>query len=123
MAQSKLFDFLAHPDLVKKFGYKPEGDLKRFYLKALDTIADCGQAIEINTAGLRKDCKEQYPSRTFLEEAHRRDIPILINSDAHAPQEVGHAFDQAIQLAWDIGYRQLLRFEKRQRISTKIDKL
>ena len=31
MAESCLFDFLAHPDLVKKFGHRPEGDLMRFY--------------------------------------------------------------------------------------------
>jgi len=31
MADSGLFDILAHPDLIKKFGYKPEGDLNRFY--------------------------------------------------------------------------------------------
>ncbi len=33
MAESCLFDFLAHPDLVKKFGHRPEGDLSRFYLR------------------------------------------------------------------------------------------
>lgn len=115
-ADSKLFDFLAHPDLVKKFGFLPKGNLKRFYSAALDAIADNKIAIEINTAGLRKDVKEMYPSREFLKEAFSRDIPILINSDAHQPSEVGMDFDQAFALAAEVGYRTLCRFEKRQRI-------
>ena len=29
--RSRLFDFIAHPDLVKIFGSRPDGDLKRYY--------------------------------------------------------------------------------------------
>ncbi len=112
-ASSGLFDFMAHPDLVKKFGDFPAGDLKPYYTECLDAIADCKIAIELNTAGLRKDVKEIYPSREFLAMAFARDIPILINSDAHAPQEVAAGFDLAIQLALDVGYTHLTRFEKR----------
>ncbi len=120
MATSGLFDFLGHPDLVKKFGIRPEGDLTRFYTKTLDAIADHGVAIEINTAGLRKDVKEIYPSRSFLEMARKRNIPILINSDAHDPKEVGAAFDEGFQLARECGYTEIVRFEKRRRISVPI---
>lgn len=119
-ACSGLYDFLGHPDLVKKFAFFPPGDLRRFYLETLDAIRDHDLAIEINTAGLRKDVKELYPSRDFLAEAFRRSIPILINSDAHAPAEVGLNFDEAIQLARDVGYTSLVRFENRQRIPVPI---
>jgi histidinol-phosphatase (PHP family) len=123
MAKSRLFDFLGHPDLVKKFAIKPEGDLKLYYGDVLDAIADYDQVIEINTAGLRKEVKEMYPSRDFLEEAFKRNIPLLINSDAHQPCEVGYAYDDALKSAWSIGYRNLVRFEKRERISVPIEKL
>jgi HisJ family histidinol phosphate phosphatase len=44
MVESCLFDFLAHPDLVKKFGHRPEGDLSRFYRETLDAAAEARQA-------------------------------------------------------------------------------
>ena len=113
MAASGLFDFLAHPDLVKKFGHRPEGDLTRFYVSALEAIADSGAALEVSTAGLRKQAAEIYPSRGFLELAYSRHIPIVINSDAHAPAEVGHEFRKAVELVKAVGYTSVTRFHKR----------
>ncbi len=113
MVESCLFDFVAHPDLVKKFGHRPAGDLSRFYLRTLDAIAEAGVTLEINTAGLRKDVREIYPSRDFLVAAHARHIPIVINSDAHDPKEVGADFDLAYALAREVGYTKVMRFAKR----------
>ncbi len=113
--RSGLFDFVAHPDLPKKFGFRPEGDLRRFYEPAVRALAETGMAFEINTAGLRKDCREMYPAREFLQMAHEAGVPLTINSDAHAPGEVGAAFPEAVALARAVGYRELVRFCKRER--------
>jgi histidinol-phosphatase (PHP family) len=120
MVESCLFDFLAHPDLVKKFGHRPEGDLSRFYRETLDAAAEAGAVLEVSTAGLRKDVHEIYPSRDFLEAAHHRHIPIVINSDAHAPEEVAYEFDRAYALVREIGYTEVMRFEKRKAIAVEI---
>lgn len=113
-ASSGLFDFMAHPDLVKKFGHIPKGDLRRYYQETLQAIEAAGLAMEVSTAGLRKEVKEIYPSRIFLEEAFRKNIPILISSDSHAPSEVGYEFDRAIALVREVGYRELVCFRQRQ---------
>lgn len=113
--RSGLFDFVAHPDLVKKFGFKPAGDLRRWYEPGIAALAETGGAIEINTAGLRKPVGELYPSREFLELASAAAIPLLINSDSHAPEEVGLDFDRAVAAAREAGYRETIRFVKRQR--------
>ena len=115
MADSGLFDILAHPDLIKKFGYKPAGDLGRFYEPAIDAIAASGSAIELNTAGLHKPCKEAYPEYGFLELAYSAGIPLVISSDANHPQEVARDFDLAISLAKNAGYSQTLLLDQRQR--------
>jgi histidinol-phosphatase (PHP family) len=120
MVESCLFDFLAHPDLVKKFGHRPEGDLARFWTGTLDAISEAGAVLEVSTAGLRKDAREMYPSREFLEAAHLRHIPIVINSDAHAPDEVAYAFDQAYALVREIGYTEVMRFEGRKAMPVEI---
>ena len=109
------FDFMAHPDLPKKFGHRPAGDLGRYYKPVIQALADTGTAFEINTAGLRKDVQEMYPARQFLELALSAGVPLLINSDAHHPTEVGAAFPQAVALAREVGYEQTLLFEKRRR--------
>lgn len=114
-ASSGLFDFLAHPDLVKKFGHRPEGDLLRYYEPTIEVIAANNIAIELSTAGLRKPCAEMYPSREFLELACQADIPLVISSDAHRPEEVGMDFASAVSLAKDVGYTHTARFSKRNR--------
>jgi histidinol-phosphatase (PHP family) len=85
----------------------------RFYRSALDAIAEAGAVLEVSTAGLRKDVREIYPSREFLEAAHGRHIPIVINSDAHAPEEVAYEFDRAYALVRKIGYTHVMRFRGR----------
>jgi histidinol-phosphatase (PHP family) len=114
-AASGLFDFLAHPDLVKKFGHRPDGDLRRFYEPTVEVIADAGVAIEISTAGLRKPCAELYPANGFLEIAARAGVPIVISSDAHRPDEVGVDFASAVDAARLAGFSETSRFNKRQR--------
>jgi histidinol-phosphatase (PHP family) len=120
MASSGLFDFLGHPDLVKKFGRVPEHDLMRFYAPALDALEKHQCVIELNTAGLRKDCKEIYPALDFLREACRRGVRIIINSDAHAPTEVGQDFDRAYEWARLAGYRAITRFVERKPIEVPL---
>lgn len=113
MAASGLFDILGHPDLVKKFSYRPGGDLARFHEPAIEAIRRGGAAIELNTAGWHKPCAEAYPEPGFLALACEAGIPLVISSDAHAPEEVGRDFDRAVGLALEAGYRSTLRFEKR----------
>ena len=104
MADSGLYDVLGHPDLIKKFGYKPEGDLTRYYEPAIDAIATAGTIIEINTAGLHKPCAEMYPDTAFLELARDAGIDLIISSDAHHPSEVARDRNTAIATAKAAGY-------------------
>lgn len=120
MARSELFDFLGHPDLIKKFSHHPGGDLRRFYEPAIEAIAESGCAIELNTAGWHRPCEEQYPAADFLNLACAAGIPLLINSDAHAPGEVGRDFCKGTRLAVAAGYRETLLFEKRQRTRVRL---
>lgn len=120
MISRQQFDFYAHPDLPKKFGLRPAGDLRPYYEPTIQALADTKGVIEVSTAGLRKDCREMYPCRQFLEMAFTANIPIVISSDSHAPSEVGIHFDQALSLVREVGYRNSVRFVKRQRIEVPL---
>lgn len=114
------FDFMAHPDLPKKFGHRPQCDLRRFFEPAIAALAETGTAFEINTAGMRKPVGECYPSLDFLQMAREAGVGLLINSDAHAPGEIGAGFAEGVALAKAAGYDALLRFEKRQPRAVRI---
>ena len=114
-AESGLFEIIGHADLPKKFGHRPSSDGTTLYEKFLNAAKKHDCTIELNTAGLRKDCREIYPSRRILELAFEKGVAITFGSDAHAPGEVGMNFADAIQLAHGIGYRKCRQFIQRKR--------
>jgi len=114
-AESRLFEIIGHADLPKKFDIRPQQDCTPLYKKFLDAVATTGCAIELNTAGLRKDCREIYPTRALLDLAFQKSVPITFGSDAHKPEEVGMDFAAAVELARAAGYRQSCRFRQRRR--------
>lgn len=115
-AQCGLFDVLAHPDLVKHWGAQrpmPEGDLRRFYDIAMGPIADSGIAVELSTAGLRKPVGECYPSLPFLEMVADAGNPVVLSSDAHTPEHLGHGYETALALLEQVGITQIGVFDRR----------
>jgi len=119
-AECGLFDALAHPDLVKKFGYRPVEDAGGLYRACLDRVAGAGLAVEVNTAGLRKPVEEIYPAEDFLRLCRERDIPVTLGSDAHSPDEVGEGFEQALQLLRRVGYEELTLYSQRKRFGLSL---
>jgi histidinol-phosphatase (PHP family) len=120
-AETGCFEIIGHADLPKKFGHRPPRDCTPLYAKFLDAAKKHHCAIELNTAGLRKDCREIYPSREILKLAFQRGVTITFGSDAHAPKEVGMNFAEAIRLAREVGYRECCQFSKRKCRSIKIE--
>lgn len=112
-AESQLFDIIGHADLCKKFCFVPTQDCTHLYKRFLQAAATNDVAIEINTAGLRKDCKEMYPSPQIVQLACDLNVPLTFGSDAHAPAEVGLSFTDAIELAKSSGYTHWRRFKQR----------
>jgi histidinol-phosphatase (PHP family) len=114
LADTRLFDVLAHPDLPKKFGHRPpDRQVAEMVKPALDRIAAAGMALEINTSGLRKPVREIYPSPLILALARERNIPVCFGSDSHRPDEVGQDFPAALDLVRAAGYTHSRWFERR----------
>ncbi len=115
MAQTGYFDIVGHFDLIKVFNFLPKKDIRSIATPALKAIKKANMVIELNSAGLRKPCKEVYPSESLLEVAYELDIPITFSSDAHAIGQVGFKYDEVVKLAKKIGYSKAVTFEQRQR--------
>ena len=114
-AESGLFEIIGHADLCKKFCFYPEEDCTPLFTRFLEAASRHNVAMELNTAGLRKDCKEIYPSPSIVRLARKAGVRITFGSDAHAPEEVGMNFSEAIQLARGAGYTHSCRFIQRRR--------
>jgi len=116
MAQSGIFDIVAHMDLPKKFGYRASCDLKPVIHAALDAIADAPRplVVELNTAGWFKPCQDAYPSLDILRECNARNIPVTISADAHQPAHLLRAFDRAAERLAEAGYSEIARFRGRE---------
>ena len=112
-AQSGLYDIMAHVDLVKKFGHRATEDMTGEVQKTAKVFKDCGVAIEINTAGLRRPVQEIYPALSALKIYAQAGVPLTFGSDAHKPNEVGCDFDLAVELAKQAGYKEYVLFRKR----------
>jgi len=112
-ALSGYFDIMAHPDLVKKFGFRPVRDLSSLYEDTARVFKQAGVCVEVNTAGLRYPAREIYPSARLLEVFFRYGLPVSIGSDAHHPRQVGNGLEEAVGLVKKIGYREIATFTGR----------
>ncbi|MBA3423053.1 MAG: histidinol-phosphatase, partial [Rubrobacter sp.] len=109
------FEVLGHPDLIKIFKRYPDRDITPILEETADAIAESDIVVDVNAAGLRKPVGEIYPSRPFLEMLHRRGVPIILSSDAHAPNEVAAGYDKSLPFVHEVGYREVATFENRER--------
>ena len=126
VARSGLFDILAHPDLVKLWGDArplPKKDPRAYYEPAVEAVAESGIAVEVSTAGLRKHVGEIYPSPAFAEMCVEAGAEFALSSDAHAPDQVGFAYEQALEFLGGLGVDRICAFEGRERRTEPLGEL
>jgi histidinol-phosphatase (PHP family) len=114
--ESRLFDIMAHLDLPKKFGDRPERSISELIARVIEALVRNKVVIELNTGGFRRPVKEQYPSIEILQRCYENDIQITLGSDSHQPEEVGWEIDRALNILRDLGYSQIVGFEKHKKI-------
>ncbi|MFX1568183.1 MAG: histidinol-phosphatase HisJ [Promethearchaeota archaeon] len=119
MIKSKKFilDILSHFDLPKKYNKRANNKelVMNEAIKTLELAKKADLTIEINTGGLRKDVHEQYPSEDIIKKMFNLDIPVLLGSDSHHPNDLGYEFKAMLKLLKKIGYNQLAHFNRRKR--------
>jgi histidinol-phosphatase (PHP family) len=112
MAESGACDVLAHPDLVKIAGYRPEHP-EEWWDRLAEAAAASGLAAEASSAGWRKPCAEQYPAVGLLERFARRGVPFTTASDAHGGERVAERVGDLRALLGAAGVDELVAFSGR----------
>jgi histidinol-phosphatase (PHP family) len=122
-AESRLFDCLAHPDLVKN--ERPaEWHFSRIepaIERALDRIAQTGIAMELNTSGVNKSLPEMNPGLAMLRLMQARGIPVVLGADAHRPERVADGYPVALRMLRSVGYTEVHYYLDRRRHAVSIE--
>jgi histidinol-phosphatase (PHP family) len=115
------FDIIGHADIVKKNnkGDRCFSTSDQRYIKRLDriacVIAESGLVTEVNTGGLNRGVTvEPYPSPYLLRLLQKKGVPVMINADAHKPEDLGGFYDDARQLLLETGFTRHCLFQGRQ---------
>ena len=99
LAASGTCDVLAHPDLVKVAGHRPDAP-EECWDRLVEAAVSSGMAAELSSAGWRKPAAEAYPSPPLLERFVRRGVPLTTASDAHRLADVAdRSAELAVQLS------------------------
>ncbi len=114
LAATGTCDVLAHPDLIKVAGHRPEAPAE-WWDRIAEAAAASGMAAELSSAGWRKPAAEQYPARPLLERFVAAGVPLTTASDAHRLEEVADRATDLRQLLATVGVTELAAFSSRAR--------
>ncbi len=103
---------IAHFDLIKKnnpgerYFKETEPWYRRTVENLIPVVKSAGSIVEVNTGGLaRKRTTTVYPSPWILRRMNEEGIPVMLNSDAHTPENLDAFYPEAIAAMLDAGYR------------------
>ncbi|MGH9089075.1 MAG: PHP domain-containing protein [Acidimicrobiales bacterium] len=113
LAASGACDVLAHPDLVKVAGHRPDHPAE-WWDRIAEAAARHHLAAEVSSAGWRKPVREQYPAEPLLVRLAARGVPLTTASDAHRLEEVADRADDLRALLAAAGVDRLQGFRRRQ---------
>jgi histidinol-phosphatase (PHP family) len=120
MVRSCDFDIVGHLDVLRK----RNGDVRFFDESAawyraelketVRTIARAGKIVELNTGAIaRKAMDAIYPSDELLALLRKADVPVMLNSDAHAGATLTCAYERARTAARSAGYEKFMYLENK----------
>jgi histidinol-phosphatase (PHP family) len=115
IASTGLIDCLAHLDLVKIHGHRPNAPAAAIVDETLDFIRERDLAIELSTAGWRKPVNELYPSDEIIRLAVEKGIPFTTASDAHSHAQLAENYPRLAEKMNSLGIREICVYEKHKR--------
>lgn len=107
--ESGYFTFIAHLDVCKLFSRFANIPCDEGKMRVIEALAKYNQPYELNTSGWTK-VNEQHPSDWILQELQKRNVPIVINDDAHNVNSLGQHYEKAEELLKKLNYTNRWKF-------------
>lgn len=105
---------IGHLDLFKVNNLKGRlfNENEDWYISAVDKclneIKKTKSVVEINTGGMAKGyTNEQYPSTSILRLIKDKDIPVMINTDAHTIDNILYKYKEMYNLLYSLGFNSI----------------
>lgn len=120
MIESQQFDVVGHLDKIKmhnadRFFTVDEAWYVNLVNETLDLIRSRNLIVEVNTRGIYKKRSDSYfPDHNTLKKIEELNIPIIISSDAHLPNEINLGFPAVCDHLVDHGFKSVLFFDESQ---------
>ncbi|MCK9421116.1 MAG: histidinol-phosphatase [Bacteroidales bacterium] len=108
-------DILGHLDKIKMHNRgRLFSEEEPWYLalvdETLDLVKKSGVIIEVNTRGIYKQrSNTTFPGPVILKRIHRLDIPVILSSDAHSPEELTRQFSETKSMLSEIGFSEIMK--------------
>ena len=81
-------------------------------METLTLIKEKSLIVEVNTRGIyKKRSSDYYPSKWVFPIMKEMNIPVVISSDAHKPEELTLCFDEAEKALKAAGYKETMCFQ------------
>lgn len=100
---------VGHPDKIAmhnrgRYFSEDETWYEQLALETLSLIHECGLICEVNTRGIYKGRHpDYYPSRRLIRQMKQWRIPLIVSTDAHAPEDFLHT-EGAFEFLREIDY-------------------
>ena len=122
VASTGFYDVLGHPFNLRLFKNIPEKDNVNHLLeKTAKILSENNMIVDVNTGTLhRYPIEEITPYPDFMEYVKKYNIPVILTSDAHQPEQVGTKIKEAAEYVKKYGINEIVTFDRRKRIMESI---
>lgn len=90
-AKSRLFNFIAHIDYMRRVNICTPEAFYNDKLKLISTIVQTNTPVEVSTKGIVK-FGEPFPCNWMLQELCKQNVPLVISDDAHNTARIGENY-------------------------------
>lgn len=118
MLEEEVFEIIGHLDKIKmhnqeRWFREDEPWYSDLVNETLDLISEKQVIVEVNTRGIYKGrCPHLFPGEHILRRLSELNIPVMLSSDAHQPEELSMYFKEAGMILQQCGLRSLTVFGK-----------
>jgi histidinol-phosphatase (PHP family) len=112
MLESEHFEIIGHFDKItmynqNRFFTSSEPWYRKLVTETIALIKEEDVVVEINSRGLyKKRSSDFFPEAFILKHLYDAKIPVMINSDAHAPHEISLVHREAIAALKNVGFKE-----------------
>ena len=117
MIETEEFDIVGHFDKIKmhnrdRYFHEEDKWYRDLLMETLTLIKEKSLIVEVNTRGIyKKRSSDFYPSTWVFPIMKEMNIPVVISSDAHKPEELTLCFDEAEKALKAAGYKETMCFQ------------